>query len=103
MISETIPKKLKQHLAITDSDGNITGLQADRYEFWVYRQLTKRLESGELYIDDSINHWYFEHELVPWIDDETILKQYNLPCLLTPIAQQIDEMCAELKKTMAAI
>jgi hypothetical protein len=48
--------------------------------------------------DDSINHRYFEHELVPWIDDETILKQYSLPCLLTPITQQIDEMCAELKK-----
>lgn len=93
----TIPKKLKQHLTLTDSEGNITGLQANRYEYWLYRQITKRLESGELHIDDSLNHRYFEHELVPLIDDETILQQFNLPCLLKPITEQIEELYTELK------
>ena len=95
---ETIPKKLKQHLTFTDSEGNITGLQANRYEYWLYRQITRRLESGELYIDDSINHRYFEHELVPMINDEAILKQFNLPCLLKSITEQIEELNTELKK-----
>ncbi len=93
----TIPKKLKQHLTVTDSEGNITGLQSNRYEYWIYRQITKRLESGELYIDDSINHRYFEHELVSMIDDEAILKQFNLSCLTKPIAEQINDLYTELK------
>ena len=85
----TIPKKIKQHLLITDLKGEITGLQANRYEFWVYRQITKQLESGELHIDDSINHRYFEHELVPLIDDELLLQQFDLPCLVQPITDQL--------------
>jgi len=93
----TIPKKLKPHLTMTNPDGEIIGLQVNRYEFWVYRQITKRLESGELYIDDSINHRYFEHELVPLMEDETILQQFDLPCLLKPITEQLDELCIELK------
>lgn len=98
LYTATIPKRLKFHLAFADSDGNITGLQVNRYEFWIYRQVTKRLESGELYVDDSINHRFFEHELVPMVDDEAILEQFDLPCLFKPIEDQIDELCVELKE-----
>lgn len=93
----TIPKKLKQHLAFTDSEGNITGLQANRYEFWLYRQIIKRLESGELYVDDSINHRYFEHELVPLVSDD-MLNQFDLPCLQNSIDKQLSALSQELKK-----
>jgi hypothetical protein len=86
----TIPEKMKRHLLFTDSEGNVTGLQSTRYEFWMYRQITKRLESGDLYVDDSINHRYFEHELVPLIDD--ILKQFDLHCFQTSIEEQFDEL-----------
>ena len=72
-------------------------MQASRYEFWIYRQITKRLESGEIYVDDSVNHRYFEHELVPVVTDEIILRQFGLPCLLKPITKQLDELCVELK------
>lgn len=92
----TIPKKLKQHLTLTDSEGNITVFQANRYEFWIYRQITKKLESGEIYVDDSINHRYFEHELVPLVDDN-ILKQFNLPWLHNSIDEQINKLSQELK------
>jgi len=92
---EIIPKKLKQHLTLTDSEGNITGLQANRYEFWVYRQITKKLESGEIYVDDSVNHRYFEHELVPL--DDNLLQQFNLPWLNNSIDTQIDALSQELK------
>jgi TnpA family transposase len=97
----TIPKRLNQHLIITNSEGNITGIQANRYEFWLYRQIKKRLDSGELYIDDSINHRFFEDELVPLIDDEIIRQQFNLPCLLKPITEQLDELYDELKTQWA--
>ena len=47
-----------------DADGRPTGLHADRYVFWLYRQVRKRLRSGELFLDDSLQHRHFSDELV---------------------------------------
>jgi len=91
-----IPKRLKSHLLIIDKKGTITGLQAKRCEFWIYRQIAKRLESGELYIDESLNYRYFEHELVSVEDEKS--KQLDLSCLKKPIEKQLDELGKELKK-----
>jgi len=89
-----IPKKIKQHLLFTSKDGTVTGLQSNRYEFWLYRQITRRLESGEIYLDDSISHRCFEHELIPLNDSE--INQVDLPCLQLPIEEQLDELFNEL-------
>jgi hypothetical protein len=35
----TLPKRLRPYLLTFDEDGEPTGVQADRYEFWLYRQL----------------------------------------------------------------
>ncbi len=90
-----IPKKLRQHLLFMDKDGTVTGLQSNRYEFWLYRQITRRLESGEIHLDDSISHRCFEHELIPLNDGE--INQLDLPCLQRPIEEQLDELFKELK------
>jgi hypothetical protein len=50
----TLPKRLRSYLLTFDADGKPTGLHAERYEFWLYRQIRKRLKSGELYLDDSL-------------------------------------------------
>jgi len=60
----TLPKRLRPYLLTFDGDGNPTGLHADRYEFWLYRQVRKRFQSGELYLDDSLQHRHFSDELV---------------------------------------
>ncbi|MDN6929074.1 Tn3 family transposase, partial [Klebsiella pneumoniae] len=60
----TLPKRLRPYLLTFDADGKPTGLHADRYEFWLYRQIRKRLQSGELYLDDSLQHRHFSDELV---------------------------------------
>jgi hypothetical protein len=52
----TLPKRLRPYLLTFDADGKPTGLHADRYEFWLYRQIRKRFQSGELYLDDSLQH-----------------------------------------------
>jgi hypothetical protein len=52
----TLPKRLRPYLLTFDADGKPTGLHADRYEFWLYRQVRKRFKSGELYLDDSLQH-----------------------------------------------
>jgi hypothetical protein len=49
--AETIPKRLRPYLLITGQNGNATELRADRYEFWIYRQIRKRLNSGEVYLE----------------------------------------------------
>ena len=93
---DIIPKKLRQHLLIMDSNNKITGVQPNRFEFWVYQQVSKYLESGEFYLDDSISHRCFEHELVSINDNE--ISQLNLPSLQRPIEEQLDELCKELKE-----
>ena len=47
-----------------ESKGKAAGLRGDRYEFWIYRQLRKRLATGELHLDDSVRHRRFGDELV---------------------------------------
>ena len=55
---------LKAYLFEFDTDGAPIALRGDRYEFWIYRQVRKRLEIGELYLDDSIRRRRFSDELV---------------------------------------
>src|SRR3954465_11150428 len=40
---DPIPERPRPHLPDADADANPTGLLGDRYEFWIYRQLRKRL------------------------------------------------------------
>lgn len=49
----TLPKRLRPYLLRFDADGQPSGLHSDRYEFWLYRQIRKRLKSGELYLGES--------------------------------------------------
>jgi hypothetical protein len=60
----TLPKRLRAYLLNFDKDGTPTSLRGDRYEFWVCRQLRKRIEVGDIYIDDSVQHRRFADELV---------------------------------------
>jgi hypothetical protein len=79
---ETIPKRLRPYLLVLDKDGNAIGLYADRYEFWVYRQIRKRLNAGELYLNDSIQHRSFTSELVSLDDKKEIVQQPSVPIMM---------------------
>src|ERR671914_775182 len=63
----TIPNRLRPYLLTFNEKGDATGLRGDRYEFWIYRQTRKRLDAGELYLNDSLQHrclWQnFDREL----------------------------------------
>jgi hypothetical protein len=43
---ETLPERLRPYLLEFGEDGEPTGLNAGRYEFWLYRQIRKRFKSG---------------------------------------------------------
>lgn len=81
----TLPKRLRPYLLTFDADGKPTGLHADRYEFWLYRQIRKRLQSGELYLDDSLQHRHFSDELVEMDRKIDVLAKWrSLPAATRP-------------------
>ena len=92
----TLPKRLQPYLLTFDADGKPTGLHADHYEFWLYRQIRKRFQSGEIYLDDSLQHRHFSDELVSIDDKADALAQMDIPFLRQPINVQLDALTAEL-------
>lgn len=92
---KTIPKKLERYFFEKDEKGNIK-LQANRYEFWIYRQLRKRVQSGEIYLNDSVHHRSFYQELAPLDQCQNILKTMDIPVLRSPMKNQLDDLFSEL-------
>ena len=88
---------LAAYLLTFDADGEPTGLHADRYEFWLYRQVRKRFQSGELYLDDSLQHRHFSHELVSLAEKAEALAQMDIPFLRQPVDAQLDALTTELR------
>jgi hypothetical protein len=98
----TLPKRLRPYLLTFDADGKPTGVHADRYEFWLYRQLQKRLKSGEIYLDDSLQHRCFTDELVSLEEKADVLSQMDISWLSQPIDAQLDALTAELHEQWQA-
>jgi len=92
----TWPKRLQPYLLTFDADGKPTGLHADHYEFWLYRQIRKRLQSGEIYLDDSLQHRHFCDELVSMDEKADVLAQMDIPFLRQSVNAQLDALTAEL-------
>lgn len=92
----TIPKRLRPHLLVLDKEGKAMAIRGDRYEFWIYRQIRKRLEIGEFYLNDSIAHRRFSDELVAMDQKAEVLGQMDIPWLYQPVEATLDALCAEL-------
>ncbi len=98
----TLPTPLRPYLLTWDADGKPTGIHADRYEFWIYRQVRKRLKSGEIHLDDSLQHRRFADELVSLEAKADVLGQLDIPWLRQPIERQIEALSAELREQWLA-
>lgn len=92
----TVPQRLAPYLLTHDSNGKPTGINADRYEFWVYRQVRKRLKSGELYVDDSLQHRHLSAELVAPDKQAQAMQQLDIPWGRQPLEEQLSALNAEL-------
>jgi TnpA family transposase len=92
----TLPERLRPYLLVFDADGKPTGVHADRYEFWLYRQIRKRLKSGEIYLDDSFQHRCFTDELVSLDEQTDVFGQMDIPWLRQPIDAHLDALTTEL-------
>ena len=98
----TLPKRLRPYLLTFGDDGKPCGLNADRYEFWLYRQVRKRFQSGELYLNDSLQHRHFPDELVSMDDKADVLAQMDIPFLRQPVDDQLDALTTELHRQWLA-
>jgi len=79
-----------------EGDGSPTTLRGDRYEFWIYRQVRKRLEIGELYPDNSIRRRRFSDELVSVEQETEALKSLDIPWLRQPLDAELEGLTGEL-------
>jgi len=95
-LEATLPKRLRPYLLTFDANGIPTGLHADRYGFWLYRQIRKRFKSGEIYLDDSLRHRHFSDELVSMDEKADVLVQMSIPFLQQPVDDQINSLTVEL-------
>ena len=92
----TIPKRLRTYLMNFDQDGNPVSLRGDRYEFWIYRQLRKRLYTGDMFVDDSVQHRRFADELVALERKAEALNKLDIPWLRQPVDAALDVLFTEL-------
>ncbi len=98
----TIPERLRSYLLTCDADGKPSGVHADRYEFWIYRQLRKRLKSGEVYVDDSQQHRHLSVELVSQDKQAEALEQLDIPWVRQPLEAQLAALTTELREQWQA-
>ena len=101
-----VPQGLKQYLYLEDEMGQ-KRIDPDRYEFLVYRQLRNHLESGDIYVSDSLCFRSFEDDLIPqqtWRDNkEKISQEVDVPGLAKPITALLQELEIELEAKYAAV
>lgn len=93
----TLPKRLQAYLLETMPSGE-QKLRAKRYEFWIYRQLKKRLKVGNLFLEDSVQHRCLQQELAEANEKGALLQPLNIPTLRKPIKQLLDDRFSELRE-----
>ena len=76
----TLPKRLQLYLVNPNAKGQ-QKLDADRYEFWIYRQLKKRLKSGSLHLEDSVYNRSLRQELDEAHEKSALSEPLNIPSL----------------------
>lgn len=93
-----IPTRLRPYLLKLDTHGEVTGIHGDRYEFWIYRQIRKRFDAGELYVNDSLRHRSLHAELIPMDEKAHEIHALDIPWLHEPVDAVLDNVFAELDR-----
>lgn len=93
---KTRPKRLEKYLFDINAKGE-KKFHGDRYEFWIYRQLKKRLKAGELYLADSVQNRSLQQEISSANEKGALVEPLDIPVLRKPIRELLDERCAELR------
>jgi TnpA family transposase len=92
---KTRPKRLQPYLFDMNAKGE-QKFHGDRYEFWIYRQMRKRLKAGELYLADSVHHRSLQQEINSANEKGALVQPLDIPALRNPIKKLLDERITEL-------
>ena len=93
---DLISKRLNPYLMTTDDKGSSV-MRANRFEILVYRQISKQMATGALFVKDSLRYRPFSHDLVSLREKKDILKSLQIPWLETSCKKQIHELFKELE------
>lgn len=106
-LTACLPKDLEKYVYDTV---NIEGipqkvLNVDAYEFMVYDQLAKALDTGTIVVNDSFSFKGLKQDLLPdWLENQgEILAKLNNPVLNTPIKQQLQDLKKELEPLIVKV
>ena len=95
-----IPHNVKAYIYEIDKKGN-RSINADKYEFLVYRLLRTRLEAGDIFISDSLRFRSFDEDLIPketWKQEkEKIVNDINVPILSLSLAELLKKLEIEIE------
>ncbi|MCH9661491.1 MAG: Tn3 family transposase, partial [Bacteroidetes bacterium] len=98
---QIISEKLEGYIG---SPGN--RIDADKYEFLVYRKLRSQLQAGDIYVDESLNFRSFEEELVgleKWKQKDELIKSLEFPYLSKPIDAILASFKEELEHKLKTV
>ena len=107
-----IPSKLRKYLyeiktvEINGKTIKYRKLNVDKYEFLIYRLLKARLESGEIFIKDSLNFKSFEEDLIDdekWKNKEQLIQSLDLPSLKEPVDKLLFSFKEELENKIKIV
>jgi len=87
-------KNMTRCMAKSSLKNGMVSRVADR--IWIYRQIRKRLEIGELYLDNSIRRRRFSDELVSVEQETEALKSLDIPWLRQPLDAELEGLTGEL-------
>ena len=105
--TDCIPKYLESYIydIVTEDEKSQKSLNVEAYEFMVYDQLGKALETGKIFVADSFSFKSLKQDLLPdWLaNKEVILAKLNNPVLNTPIQEQLKSLQTDLEPLIVQV
>jgi len=95
-------KKVRVHSSLR----KIEEIRTNRYEFLVYSLLRQSLDSGDVYIRDSVRFRSFEDDLIDdkrWENKDQLIQELSLPILYKPIEETLAELKEELETLLVDV
>lgn len=96
-----IAKNVQRYMYTEAAKQKDRQLDANRYEFLVYRLLRNVLEAGNVYVSDSNDFRSFEDDLISaerWKDKDAVLREIGVPVLLKPVEETLLTFHTELEE-----
>lgn len=87
---------------MTTDDKGKSFMGVNRFEILVYRQISKQMATGALFVKDSLRYRLFSHDLVSLREKKDILKSLQIPWLETSCKKQVNGLFKELESVWIA-